>query len=112
MRLNRPPADAVRLPSQSWKSVSSPASHLSSASSRESPPDVVAPSHALVSLDSPFSQADRPLSPIGGAESCFVPHDAFPVRIHLASADAAHLLRHGAVRGLHRHRSCASLSIT
>src|SRR2546430_8683097 len=71
--MDRPTPELVGTPSQSWKAVSSPASHLRSASSRESPPDVVAPSHALVSLDSPFNQADRPLSPIGGAESCFVP---------------------------------------
>src|SRR6267143_2349444 len=38
--------------------------------------------------------------------------DALAVRIHLASADAADLLRDRAVRGLYRHRGCASLSIT
>src|SRR5439155_27014680 len=59
---------------QSWKAVSSPASHLRSASSRESPPDVEAPSQAAVPLDSPFIQADSPRSPAGAAESCFVPH--------------------------------------
>jgi len=34
------------------------------------------------------------------------------MRIHFASADAAHLLRERAVRGLYRHRSYASQSIT
>src|SRR5205807_1706589 len=47
---------------------------LRSASSRESPPDVEAPSQAAVPLYSPFIQADSPRSPAGGAESCFVPH--------------------------------------
>src|SRR5437879_2706545 len=73
-RVGRPTPELVGTPSQSWKAVSSPASHLRSASSRESPPDVEAPSQAAVPLDSPFIQADSPRSPAGGAESCFVPH--------------------------------------
>jgi len=36
---------------------------------------------------------------------------ALAVRIHFASAHAADL-RDGGLRGLHRHRACASLSIT
>src|SRR5437870_10448037 len=73
-RVGRPTPELVGTPSQSWKAVSSPASHLRSASSRESPPDEEAPSQAAVPLDSPFIQADSPRSPAGAAESCFVPH--------------------------------------
>src|SRR5207302_773649 len=37
--------------------------------------------------------------------------DALPVRVHLAAADAAHLLSDGAIRRFQRHWSCATRSL-